>query len=51
MTFETPEGYAFFDVDDTLINVKSMFSFQEFWYAMYGDDAERPAFEEEMASS
>lgn len=25
--------YAFFDVDETVISVKSMFSFQEFWYA------------------
>jgi HAD superfamily hydrolase (TIGR01490 family) len=29
--------YAFFDVDDTLISVKSMLSFQEFWYERFND--------------
>ncbi len=31
--------FAFFDVDDTVIAVKSMLSFQDFWYAKYPDDA------------
>ncbi len=30
-------SYAFFDVDDTLISVKSMLSFQDFWYKKYPD--------------
>jgi len=29
----SPERAAFFDVDDTLIDLKSMFAFQAFWYA------------------
>lgn len=29
--------YAFFDVDDTLISVKSMLSFQDFWYHTRGE--------------
>ena len=41
-------GFAFFDVDDTLISVKSMFSFQEHWYAMTGDRRSRLIFDEEM---
>lgn len=32
-----PTSYAFFDVDDTLISVKSMLSFQDFWYQKYPD--------------
>ncbi|AYF78409.1 HAD-IB family hydrolase [Nocardia yunnanensis] len=31
-------GAAFFDVDETLITVKSMFAFQRFWLAENGDD-------------
>lgn len=30
-------GYAFFDVDDTLISVKSMLSFQDFWYERFSE--------------
>lgn len=38
---KTSKSYAFFDVDDTLISVKSMLSFQDFWYRKYPDpDAE-----------
>ncbi len=48
MPHATSERYAFFDVDDTLIAVKSMFSFQDFWYDRVGDAAGRAAFEEEM---
>lgn len=32
-------SYAFFDVDDTLISVKSMLSFQDFWYRKYPNSA------------
>lgn len=39
---QKPEAYAFFDVDDTLISLKSMLNFQEFWYQRYPDpEAER----------
>lgn len=42
--------YAFFDVDGTLISLKSMFSFQDFWYAnTAGNDHEQASFEEEMS--
>lgn len=34
---QSSKGYAFFDVDDTLISVKSMLSFQDFWYQRYPD--------------
>ncbi len=35
-------AYAFFDVDDTLISVKSMLSFQDFWYQVRDErEAER----------
>lgn len=43
-------AYAFFDVDGTLISLKSMFSFQDYWYATYdGSPRKRAAFEAEMA--
>ncbi|MGE5505033.1 MAG: HAD family hydrolase [Actinomycetota bacterium] len=42
--------YAFFDVDDTLISIKSMFRFQEFWYAATGDRAGQDAFAGEFAA-
>ena len=32
------QEYVFFDVDDTLISIKSMLSFQIFWYQRTGDD-------------
>lgn len=41
-------AYAFFDVDGTLISLKSMFSFQEYWYATKGSDRERSLFEADM---
>ncbi|MGE5545539.1 MAG: HAD family hydrolase [Solirubrobacterales bacterium] len=42
-------GYAFFDVDGTLISLKSMLSFQDFWYATAENSArERALFEAEM---
>lgn len=34
---------AFFDVDETLITVKSMFTFLRFWLAEHGDDGSRYA--------
>ncbi|HTF86402.1 MAG TPA: HAD-IB family hydrolase [Cellvibrio sp.] len=34
-------GYAFFDVDDTLISVKSMLSFQDFWYERFNEHQAR----------
>lgn len=34
-------GYAFFDVDDTLISVKSMLSFQNFWYERFSEHQAR----------
>ncbi len=40
--------YAFFDVDDTLISIKSMFSFQDFWYNKYGDQRARDCFMADM---
>ncbi|MDQ2077925.1 HAD family phosphatase [Marinimicrobium sp. ABcell2] len=33
----THRSYVFFDVDDTLISVKSMLSFQDYWYQVTGD--------------
>lgn len=41
-------GYVFFDVDDTLISVKSMFSFQDFWYERTGDEPGRLAYERDL---
>jgi HAD superfamily hydrolase (TIGR01490 family) len=41
-------AYAFFDVDDTLVNVKTMFSFQDFWYTEYDDNDGRSRFEQDM---
>jgi len=40
--------YAFFDVDDTLIAVKSMFSFQDYWYSKYPDFKAQHAFDRDM---
>ncbi len=42
-------GYAFFDVDDTLISVKSLLRFQDYWYEVAGDTAGRAAYEADMA--
>lgn len=41
-------AFAFFDVDDTLIAVKSMFGFQTHWYASTGDTQEASDFAAEM---
>ncbi|WP_111641104.1 HAD family hydrolase [Marinimicrobium alkaliphilum] len=40
--------FAFFDVDDTLIDVKSMLSFQAFWYASRPDNGERERYLREI---
>lgn len=40
--------YAFFDVDDTLISVKSMLSFQAFWYDQTGDELGRVSYEQDL---
>lgn len=42
-------AYAFFDVDDTLISVKSMFSFQNYWYKLTGNCQEEQQFVDDMA--
>lgn len=34
-------SYVFFDVDDTLISVKSMLSFQDFWYERFSEHQAR----------
>jgi HAD superfamily hydrolase (TIGR01490 family) len=41
------QRYAFFDVDETLISVKSMLSFQEFWFE-HVSDVDRKAFEKDL---
>jgi HAD superfamily hydrolase (TIGR01490 family) len=33
---DTPPGYAFFDVDDTLVLMKTMFSFQDYYFRHAG---------------
>jgi len=43
-----PRAYAFFDVDDTLITIKSLLRFQEFWYDWAGDEAGRKAYIDEI---
>jgi len=43
-----PRAYAFFDVDDTLITVKSLLLFQEFWYQWANDEAGRKAYTDEI---
>jgi len=51
MTKAKPSSaYAFFDVDDTLIDVKSMFSFQDYWYRRGNEPDKRQSFEMEMQS-
>lgn len=36
-SIDVGKTYAFFDVDDTLISVKSMLSFQDFWYERFNE--------------
>ncbi len=47
-SLSTTLGYAFFDVDDTLISVKSMLSFQDFWYEQTGDIEGESAYREDL---
>jgi len=42
------ESVAFFDVDDTLISVKSMLSFQDFWYGQTGDSDGEKAYRQDL---
>lgn len=49
MSPHAPRRYVFFDVDETLISIKSMLSFQEYWFAATGDLSGKILFEEEMA--
>lgn len=50
MTYRTksPKAFAFFDVDDTLISVKSLLSFQDYWYAWTGDKAGKDRYTTEI---
>lgn len=41
--------HAFFDMDDTLISVKSMFSFQQFWFSRFPNAAAEKRFHDDMA--
>lgn len=43
-----PHAYAFFDVDDTLITIKSLLRFQEYWYRWANDPAGRDAYTDEI---
>nr|WP_297461633.1 HAD-IB family hydrolase [uncultured Halomonas sp.] len=47
MSFQ--QRYAFFDVDDTLISIKSMFDFFPFWCAKTGQSSQVKGFEEVFA--
>ncbi len=40
--------YAFFDVDDTLVSIKTVFSFQNYWYKNNPHDSRYADFEKEM---
>jgi HAD superfamily hydrolase (TIGR01490 family) len=42
-------GFAFFDVDDTLITLNSMLSFQEYWYQVHDDPVGKATFREGLA--
>lgn len=42
------KSIAFFDVDDTLISVKSMLSFQNYWYRQVGDLAGYRAYQQDL---
>ncbi|PKU21738.1 HAD-IB family hydrolase [Telmatospirillum siberiense] len=43
-------AYAFFDVDNTLIDAVSMFSFQAYWYRKTGERDAQAAFDGEIAA-
>lgn len=40
--------FAFFDVDDTVISVKSMLSFQDFWYRQFPDRERELAYRNDL---
>lgn len=42
------KSYAFFDVDDTIISIKSMFSFLALYFEIYPDDELQDEFDREM---
>ena len=44
-----PRAYAFFDVDDTVITIKSLLRFQEFWYRWVNDPTGRDLYADEMS--
>lgn len=44
----TDRSFVFFDVDDTLISVKSMLSFQEYWYQVSNDPAGETHYREDL---
>ena len=50
MSIDADDGraYAFFDVDDTLITIKSLLRFQEYWYQWVNDSAGCEAYTEEI---
>jgi|SRR5690606_13319339 len=43
--------YAFFDVDDTLISVKSMLSFQDFWYQHHQDPEAEQSYRQDLVNN
>ena len=47
-TTSSSAAYAFFDVDDTLIAVKSLLSFQEYWYNWSNDLAGYAVYRQEI---
>lgn len=44
----TERSFVFFDVDDTLISVKSMLSFQEYWYRVCNDRKGEARYREDL---
>ncbi|HXP95311.1 MAG TPA: HAD-IB family hydrolase [Telmatospirillum sp.] len=49
MSISPVRAFAFFDVDETLISIKSMVSFQDYWFIATGDDEARASFWRDMA--
>ncbi|HEY7884130.1 MAG TPA: HAD-IB family hydrolase [Cellvibrionaceae bacterium] len=43
--------YVFFDVDDTLISVKSMLSFQDFWYQCHQDAEAEMSYRQDLLAN
>jgi HAD superfamily hydrolase (TIGR01490 family) len=44
MSSDTAKPFAFFDVDDTIVSLKSILSFQDFWFDAKGDEDGRSRF-------